>query len=108
LDGAVFRDTHVYGHGALGDFYCTLWTDVPLKMGDTPTVLYLLNGNADDPTTPHWGGMYGLNGHGSQFWTDLTDPIYREGDENGAKTVNMWREAYLRDWQGRMDWADGQ
>jgi hypothetical protein len=107
LDGAVFRDTHVCGHGALGDFYCTKGTDAPLKMGDTPEVLYMLNGDQDDPTTPSWGGMYGPTSHGSQYWTDLTDPIYREGDNDGAKTVNMWREAYLRDWQTRMDWADG-
>jgi hypothetical protein len=26
-----------------------------------------------------------------------------EGDRPGAKTVNKWREDYLRDWQGRMD-----
>jgi hypothetical protein len=107
LDGAVFRDTHVCGHGALGDYYCTTWTDAPLKMGDTPEVLYMLNGDQDDPTTPSWGGMYGATGHGTYYWTDLTDPIYMEGDNYGAKTVNMWREEYLRDWQPRMDWADG-
>ena len=25
------------------------------------------------------------------------------GDKKGANTVNRWREAYLRDWQKRMD-----
>ena len=106
LDGATFRDLHVCGHGALGDFYCTLWTDEDLKMGDTPTVLYLLKGDVDDPTSEHWGGMFGATGHGPNYWWDLTDAQYREGSYNGAKTVNVWREAYLRDWQKRMDWAD--
>jgi hypothetical protein len=27
-----------------------------------------------------------------------------EGDYAGAKSVNRWREAYLRDWQRRMKW----
>ena len=77
LDGATFRDLHVCGHGALGDFYCTLWTDEDLKMGDTPTVLYLLKGAVDDPTSEHWGGMFGGTGHGPNYWWDLTDAQYR-------------------------------
>jgi len=104
LGNYTFVATHVRYHGALGDFYYAKKTD--LKMGDTPSVLYLLNGNPDTPTTSSWGGMFGTTGHGTYFWTDLTDPLYQEGSYDGAKTVNMHREAYLRDWQSRMDWAD--
>jgi hypothetical protein len=50
--------------------------------------------------------MYGTTGHGSNYWTDLTDPIYAESGYNGVKTVSVWRVNYLRDWQTRMDWAD--
>ena len=41
------------------------------------------------PDYPHW-------------WTDNPDPELREGDQQGAKTVNRWREACLRDFAGRM------
>jgi hypothetical protein len=50
--------------------------------------------------------MYRPTSHGPNYWTDLTDPVYREGSYDGAKTVNVWRESYLRDWQTRMEWAD--
>jgi hypothetical protein len=106
LKSSAFLEQHIRYHGALGDFYYSKPSNAPLKMGDTPTVLYLLNGNPDDPTTPSWGGMYGATSHGSHYWTDLTNPIYAEGSYYGAKTVNVWRKAYLRDWQTRMDWAD--
>ncbi len=103
LGNWTFVEQHVRYHGALGDFYYGKKPDI--KMGDTPSVLYLLHGDADVPTTESWGGMFGATGHGPTFWTDLTDPQYREGSYDGAKTVNMWREDYLRDWQTRMDWA---
>jgi len=104
LGNWTFVVQHVRYHGALGDFYYSKKPDI--KMGDTPSVLYLLYGNPDVPTTEHWGGMFGTTGHGANFWTDLTDPQYRQGSYDGAKTVNVWRENYLRDWQIRMDWAD--
>ncbi|MGM9713937.1 MAG: DUF1593 domain-containing protein [Prevotella sp.] len=32
--------------------------DGALKMGDTPTLLYLMNGNPDCPSQPKWGGQF--------------------------------------------------
>jgi hypothetical protein len=104
LGNDSFVSTHVKGHGALGDFYFSKKTR--LKMGDTPSVLYVLHGDPADPTTPSWGGMFGKDGHGPHYYRDLTGSQYREGNRNGAKTVNRWRKDYLRDWQKRMDWAD--
>ena len=31
-------------------------------MGDTPSFLYLLKGDPEDPTAEHWGGSYVANG----------------------------------------------
>jgi len=106
LGNLTFVEQHVRYHGALGNLYYSKKTD--LKMGDSPSVLYLLNGNPDQPTTQHWGGMYRTTGHGTYYWTDLTDAQYREDIYDGAKTVNIWREAYLRDWQARMEWLSGE
>ncbi len=102
LDNFQFVLDHVKGHGTLGDFYYSKKPDI--KMGDTPTVLYLLSplvggvGDLDDPTAESWGGQFKATGHGDHYWTDI------HGDRReDAKSVNKWREQYLRDWQGRMD-----
>ncbi|MES2692858.1 MAG: hypothetical protein V4773_05250, partial [Verrucomicrobiota bacterium] len=39
------------------------------------------------------------------WWTDDPDPRWREGQENGAKTVSCWREEFLRDFAARMEWC---
>jgi Protein of unknown function (DUF1593) len=52
-----FVTRHAAGHGALGTFYATLHSG-SLKMGDTPSVAWLLYGNPDDPTKPSWGGEF--------------------------------------------------
>lgn len=54
-DGFVAR--HVAGHGALGDSFAELLGGT-LKMGDSPSVGWLLQGDPTDPTSPGWGGRY--------------------------------------------------
>ncbi len=100
-DNRAFLTGHVAGHGALGDLLVRKKAD--LKMGDTPTLLYLLRGNPDDPSSPHWGGAFLRTDHGPSYWTDDPAPELRERDLSGAKTVSRWRVDYLRDWQRRMD-----
>lgn len=53
----TFVRSHVAGHGALGDFFASLRGGA-LKMGDTPTVGWLLHGNPEDPSQPGWGGRF--------------------------------------------------
>lgn len=45
------------GHGALGDFFATNLAGV-IKMGDTPSVGWALDGHTSDPAKPGWGGRY--------------------------------------------------
>lgn len=101
LGNSTFVSQHVDGHGALGDLFYSKKTDI--KMGDTPSVLYLLRGDPAVPTVDHWGGRFLASAHGGYNWHDDPDPAYRESTYDGAKTVNVWRESYLRDWQKRMD-----
>jgi Protein of unknown function (DUF1593) len=108
LGNNTFVQQHVYGHGALGDFF---WSRIrpecgcrDIKMGDTPTVLYLLNGDPSNPEKESWGGRFVKTGHGQNYWSDDHNPAYMERDMYGAKTVNKHREAYLRDWQKRLDY----
>lgn len=53
----AFVTTHVAGRGALGDFFATLLGGT-LKMGDSPSVGYLLRGTPEDPSQPGWGGKF--------------------------------------------------
>ncbi len=98
-----FVERHVKGHGALGDFYYSKKRDI--KMGDTPSLLYLLRGDVNDPTSQHWGGAFVRTDHGKHYWTDDPNPALSVDDRAGAKTVNRWRQDYLKDWQRRMDWT---
>ena len=95
-----FVQRHVRHHGALGDLFYRKKPDI--KMGDTPSVLYLLRGNPNTPSGPHWGCAYRKTNHGPNYWTDDPDPALAEGDRAGAQTVNRWRQDYLDNWRQRM------
>lgn len=210
LGTEAFAHAHAAGRGALGDFFAHGISfqgkvRTALRMGDTPSVTWLLHGNPEDPTRPSWGGQFvrawtrphtvctqlttaadriekfsvfelalpagdtrpsapeaqllienqtltgtlddtgamhfrfspkeakayrytirsnlpaldGLPGaltsvppapdasrhpsdHWPHWWTDDPDPAQAEGKLIGAKTVNCWREAALRDFAARL------
>jgi hypothetical protein len=99
LGNTEFPKQHVAGHGALGALFMAKKADI--KMGDTPSVLYMLHGDPTDPVGESWGGQFRSTNHGPQYWTDRTDEVCE--NRPGALTVSKWREDYLRDWQQRMD-----
>ncbi|MEX0988210.1 MAG: nucleoside hydrolase-like domain-containing protein [Bacteroidales bacterium] len=114
LDNFTFMQTHVKGHGAMGD-WISLLKGGEIKMGDTPTVLYLLKGNPDDPTLSGWGGKF-IKRKGTTYknwYVDIMDPEFMlyefksprhwNAEWWGAKITSSWREEWLRDWQERMD-----
>ena len=105
LGNHSFPAEHVQGHGRLGTLFIEKKPDI--KMGDTPSVLYLLHGDPDQPETESWGGAFvrpDPQGRPTR-WHDDPSEEHRDHDRNGARTVNRWRVEYLRDWQERMDWA---
>jgi hypothetical protein len=57
LGNRSFVSAHVKGHGALGDYFATMLGG-EIKMGDTPSVAYLLQGTPEDPTRDSWGGRF--------------------------------------------------
>ena len=108
LSNFVFMQTHVKGHGAMGN-WISLLKGGEIKMGDTPTVLYLLKGTPEDPAKPGWGGRF-VKRAGEEYkhwYVDIMDPaymLYEKKSPNhwnaewwGAKTVSVWREEWLRD-----------
>lgn len=72
--GFISRDTvTVKGTGALGADFPRYYKGVP-KMGDTPSVLYMMDGDPNDPTADSWGGSFehlGFSPHNT-FARDLT------------------------------------
>ena len=52
-----FVAKHIAGKGALGNFFNTKLGGT-IKMGDSPSVGWLLYGNPTDPTQPSWGGQF--------------------------------------------------
>jgi hypothetical protein len=53
----AFVARNIAGHGALGDFFETQLGGT-LKMGDSPSVGYLLHGTPEDPSRASWGGRF--------------------------------------------------
>lgn len=53
----TFVTTSVSEAGALGRYFAAL-LDGTIKMGDSPSVGYLLRNTLDDPTQPGWGGQF--------------------------------------------------
>lgn len=102
LGNLGFVEAHVRRRGALGACF---WEAKPdIKMGDTPSVLFLLRGNFSDPTQPSWGGRFVRpRADRATYWHDDPDPRQRFAERNGAVHVSRWRVDYLRDWQRRLE-----
>lgn len=56
LGNRSFVETHIRGRGALGDYFMGHLGGV-IKMGDTPSVTYMM-GTPANPSRPGWGGRF--------------------------------------------------
>jgi hypothetical protein len=116
--GGSWVANNAKGHGALGDYFDTmshgLWDEKSgsangygIKMGDTPSLFYVLdvirNGRSD-PTQEGWGGEFVKKG--ANYWTDDGNAALKIGSWAGAKTVAEDRTAFLADFAARLDRAD--
>ena len=101
----AFPETHVKGHGHLGALFMAQKKDI--KMGDSPSVLYMLHGDPNTPESEHWGGAFIRPDPEKRptYWNDNHDAALRTKDKPGAVTVNQWRKDFLEDWKQRMDRA---
>ena len=95
-----FVERYVKEFGAMGKLFFEKKPDI--KMGDTPSVLYLLSGNPENPEGESWGGSFMKDPERPDYWTDREDLELIENNRPGARTVNKYRLAYLLDWKKRM------
>ena len=60
-DGPLSQENYyanyIRGHGYMGDDFINYYGG-EIKMGDTPSLGYLLHGRPDDPMKPSWGGQH--------------------------------------------------
>lgn len=54
---AGFYEAYLAGAGNLGRDFIRYYDGLP-KMGDTPSLLYVMDGNPDDPMGESWGGSF--------------------------------------------------
>jgi hypothetical protein len=57
LSNTGFVQRHLKGQGAMGEYFSTHLTGT-IKMGDTPSLVYLLGDNPEDPSKDSWGGHF--------------------------------------------------
>jgi len=55
-DNATFITAHVKGYGALGNYFTSIAPKI--KMGDTPSLAYLLGRTPENPASDSWGGRF--------------------------------------------------
>ncbi len=114
LSNNNFLKVHVADHGALGEYFLPL-KNGRIKMGDTPSYVYLLRGNPEEPTTDHWGGRFVHINDGKDppdnpdeypsWYVDDPSEEWKAGGKDGALTIAQYRRNYFGDWAERMDRA---
>ncbi len=52
----TFAKEHILSHGTLGDYYYK--KGIEIREGDTPTFLYFLKGDPENPSSSSWGGSF--------------------------------------------------
>jgi len=117
LVSADWVETHIHGHGSLGDLYPNyrggdIWSSTlgqvrGIKEGDTPSFLSLVPNGLSDPVHPllgSWGGRF--RGEGNQL-TDIPDHDIDTGTDPDPRmsSVYRWRRAFQADFAARLDWC---
>ncbi len=57
MQDAAYYENFIKGHGTMGADFINYYKG-HIKMGDTPSLAYLMNGKPNDPTQESWGGKY--------------------------------------------------
>lgn len=57
LKSTEYYDQYIKGYGEMGKDFKNYYNG-EVKMGDSPTVFYLMHGNPNDPTGESWGGSF--------------------------------------------------
>ncbi|XOV91374.1 MAG: nucleoside hydrolase-like domain-containing protein [Bacteroidota bacterium] len=81
-----FFKNHIKANGALGADFKNHYNG-SIKMGDTPSLAYLMNGNPNDPTGESWGGSFVKIKHSTK---DLFEPNTTLEDTVTVYSIIEW------------------
>lgn len=60
LTNKAYHNNYIQGVGNMGKAFKSYYNGI-IKMGDTPSLAYVMNGNPDDPLSESWGGNFTSN-----------------------------------------------
>lgn len=63
---SAYWETFMKDAGVMGNDFINYYDGI-VKMGDTPSLLYLMNGNPDTPGSDHWGGSFEPMSHTPKY-----------------------------------------
>lgn len=78
-----YYETFIRGAGALGADFKKYYDGV-VKMGDSPSIFYLMTGNPDDPESDSWGGRFERISHSPRHVFKISD-----GSKNTVTTYSI-------------------
>ncbi|WP_162342551.1 nucleoside hydrolase-like domain-containing protein [Cyclobacterium salsum] len=81
LKGDAYYSRYIQGKGAMGEAFKDFYGG-RIKMGDTPSLAYLLHGDPDDPEGESWGGSF--------VPIDRSARVIFDGNSSPADTVNSY------------------
>lgn len=87
LKAEAFFEKHIKNVGHMGTDFVNYY-EGRIKMGDTPSLAYVMNGNPDDPTTESWGGEFVKIKHSSRTIFEGNSTI---ADTVKAYGIQEWR-----------------
>lgn len=65
INGSNYYENFIKGHGAMGKDFINYYNG-NIKMGDTPSLAYVMNGNPNHPEGESWGGSFKPITHSSK------------------------------------------
>ncbi len=87
LKGEKYYDRFIKGQGVMGKDFKNYY-EGNIKMGDTPSLVYLMNGNPDDPTSESWGGEFTTIGYSPKVIFEGNSTL---SDTVAAYAVMEWK-----------------
>ena len=87
INNEAYYDNYIQGRGAMGKAFKNYYEGI-LKMGDTPSLAYVMNGDPDDPLSESWGGNFTPINRSSRA---LFDRNTTTADTVAAYAILEWR-----------------
>jgi hypothetical protein len=82
MTNEAFYENYIQGAGAMGKAF-RIYYHGRIKMGDTPSLAYLMNGDPENPLSESWGGQFARISHSSRYLfernTTIADTVVAYG-----------------------------